>query len=164
MLVRQGPSIAVVDDDIPGQHKHLLSRFMVSVGFYPIHLLYFSLLPILFSVPLAIMHIPFIDALFLGTSAVCSNGLTTYTFPNRAAEVILFFAIQCGGVCFVSLFSVLLRLAFIRANFCQVRRHPVAITKLVGRLWTSSLFELCRKHLRAWRFLVSHIVPPLRCL
>ncbi|BGP04531.1 hypothetical protein JCM10049v2_000333 [Rhodotorula toruloides] len=96
------------------------------LNFYRLHLLAFTFLPLIASGiffasngPTQANQIPYIDALFMCTSAMTLTGLNTALFANLTVwqQFILFFLMSIGSTSFVSMITIIIRRHFFRNKF-----------------------------------------------
>ncbi|GEM06126.1 potassiumion transporter [Rhodotorula toruloides] len=109
------------------------------LNFYRLHLLAFTFLPLIASGiffasngPSQANQIPYIDALFMCTSAMTLTGLNTVLFVNLTVwqQFILFFLMSIGSTSFVSMLTIVIRRHFFRNKFAYMRRRACESTRL----------------------------------
>ncbi|BGP21433.1 hypothetical protein JCM10295v2_000308 [Rhodotorula toruloides] len=112
------------------------------LNFYRLHLLAFTFLPLIASGiffasngPSQANQIPYIDALFMCTSAMTLTGLNTVLFVNLTVwqQFILFFLMSIGSTSFVSMLTIVIRRHFFRNKFAYMILIAQAMLTLLSR-------------------------------
>ncbi|WVR05816.1 hypothetical protein IAU60_002841 [Kwoniella sp. DSM 27419] len=117
---------------LPSRAARWKAIFIGSLNFYRVHLLSFTLIPLVMS---GIMyacnteyHIQYIDCLFCCMSAMTVTGLATVNLSTLSVvqQVILFVQMVIGSLSFVSILMIVVRQYFFRQSFKHVLRERQA--------------------------------------
>jgi hypothetical protein len=115
-----------------------LSPLRPRLNFFWLHLLYFVTMAIVGSIVLwnieDSVRLPYIDALFMATSAVSDTGLTSFDFTlfSLAGKIFILIWIQLGGLILVSIVPILVRLA---VSHYHLPMSPIYIQEDVTPQW-----------------------------
>ncbi|KAL7422889.1 hypothetical protein Q5752_002186 [Cryptotrichosporon argae] len=131
---------------VPTRLEQLLAIFARSLNFYRLHVIVFTVVPLVFS---GIMYasntkyrIAYIDCLFMCTSAMTVTGLATINLSTLSPwqQVILFLQMLIGSVVFVSIIMVVVRRHFFRQRFKHVikerqqRQNTFSLSRTFSRV------------------------------
>ncbi|OCF73744.1 potassium ion transporter [Kwoniella mangroviensis CBS 8886] len=120
---------------LPTTAQKWRTRFFKSLNFYRIHLLAFTIIPLILS---GIMyganteyHIDYVDCLFCCMSAMTVTGLATINLSTLSAfqQFLLFFQMIIGSLTFVSILMIVVRQYFFRQTFKHVLQERQARSK-----------------------------------
>nr|XP_019049169.1 potassium ion transporter [Kwoniella bestiolae CBS 10118]OCF28099.1 potassium ion transporter [Kwoniella bestiolae CBS 10118] len=120
---------------LPSTAQKWKTMFFKSLNFYRIHLLAFTIIPLITS---GIMyaanteyHIDYVDCLFCCMSAMTVTGLATINLSTLSAfqQFILFFQMIIGSLTFVSILMIVVRQYFFLQSFKHVLKERQARSK-----------------------------------
>ncbi|KZO98890.1 hypothetical protein CALVIDRAFT_511724 [Calocera viscosa TUFC12733] len=128
-----------------GQRKSLWRSFVSNLNFFRIHVLYFTLTPIVFACIIFAVngayHVEFVDALFCSYSAMTSTGLATINISSMTPfqQFLIMFQMFIGGLVTVSWVMVYVRRRFFMRKFEHLVRLSRSRTTATSNAETTAL-------------------------